>query len=158
VGFTFVEGADVSVVVDRPALGKSPVSDDSDSRELVTDAQGEAAALFTPEETGVYRVTATVTKGGVSLGEAVTVFAVTSRDPELEQVSPDREFLVAMAAAGGGDYFAPMDFSEPPSDDSAGHWVDETTSTPLWAGAWLPLIFGLFAGASWWRRRIGGGR
>ena len=158
VGFNAVEGAEVTVVVDIPTGEKSISDGDPNSRALVTDPHGEVSTVFVPEDTGVYRVVATATREGVVLGEATTVFAVTSRDPELEQVSPDREFLVAMAAAGGGEYFAPMDFSEPPTDDSAGHWVDESTSTPLWAGAWLPLIFGLFAGGAWWRRRVGGGR
>jgi hypothetical protein len=158
VGFNAVEAAEVTVVVDVPTGGKSIADGEANSRTLVTDPHGEVSTVFVPEDTGVYRLVATATKEGVVLGEATTVFAVTSRDPELEQVSPDRDFLLAMAAAGGGEYFAPLDFSEPPTDDSAGHWVDEPTSTPLWAGAWLPLIFGLFAGGAWWRRRVGGGR
>jgi len=157
VGFTPIEGAEVSVVVNRATIGK-PSDIESEDRVLITDSQGEASTLFQPEDTGVYRVSATATLEGQSLGGSTTVFAVTARDPELEEVSPDRDYLVSMAAAGGGEYFPPMDYRAPPSDEEAGHWVDETTSTPLWSGAWLPLIFGLFAGGSWWRRRVGGGR
>ena len=94
---------------------------------------------------------------GVNLGEA-QVYAVTDRDPELDEVVPDSYFLEALAAANQGRYHGPDQYASPTVDEEAGRWVENREEHPLWAGAWLPLWVGFFGSSSWWIRRRNGGR
>ena len=94
----------------------------------------------------------------VRLGEARTVYAVTARDPELEEVAADEAFLEALVMAAGGQFVASGAWKAPLRDEEAGRQVQDRKETPLWSILWIPLLAVLFGSASWWVRRRGGGR
>jgi uncharacterized membrane protein len=150
VGFEPVEGAEISAVLKGPENSERMVG--------VTNADGEWVWTSKAESRGAYRIQVEATKAGVSLGEADSVYAITDRDPELDEVRPDDSFLKALAEVNDGAYFGVGEFEQALRDEEAGRWVDERSETPLWAGAWLPIWVGLFASAAWWLRRRSGGR
>jgi uncharacterized membrane protein len=150
VGFEPVEGAAISAVLKGP--------ENSERMTGVTDADGEWVWTSKAQARGAYRIQVEATKAGVSLGEAESVYAITDRDPELDEVRPDAAFLKALAQVNKGAYFGVGEFEPALRDEEAGRWVDERSETPLWAGAWLPIWVGLFASAGWWLRRRSGGR
>ena len=124
----------------------------------VTSPEGEFLLPLQATMRGALRVNATAEKGGVTVGEAQSVFAITDRDPELDDVVPDEAFLQALAEAYSGRFYGHDAAGKPLRDEEAGRWVDEREEHPLWAGAWLPIWAALLLSASWWLRRKDGGR
>ena len=150
VGFEPVANAEISAVLKGPT--------ESERFSGMSDADGEVLLTHTAQARGAYRIHVEAMKSKVALGEAESVFAVTDRDPELDEVRPDAEFLKALAQVNQGTYHPPNDYGEAQRDEDAGRWVDERKESPLWAGAWLPIWVGIFGAASWWVRRRNGGR
>jgi uncharacterized membrane protein len=125
---------------------------------LVTDANGEAVTHFEPTGRGAHRVVVRVGEGAAD--EAETVFSVSARDPELEEIAPDGVFLRNLASLYGerGSFRPPGDSSPPLMDDEATRQVHDQRQTSLSAIPLLSALFALFASLSWWVRRRGGGR
>jgi hypothetical protein len=84
------------------------------------------------------------------------VFAVTTRDPELEELEPDEAFLKALAARAGGRYVAPGEGTEPLRDPESGRVVKERAEVALAGAPIVPLLVLLCAGGAWVLRRRGG--
>ncbi|MFZ5476605.1 MAG: glutamine amidotransferase [Myxococcota bacterium] len=149
VAFQPIPGARVSVTVDGPG-GRRALDGEADGA-------GEAAFVLPAVDRGAHRVTAVVkdAKGAIA-GEAGTVFAVTTRDPELDEVEPDGAFLQALAARTGGKYVGPGETGAPLTDPEAGRRVRDRRVTPLYAMPLVAVAFGLAASGSWWLRRRGG--
>lgn len=151
VGFQPRPGASVVVRIDGPGGGTR--------LEAVSDAEGLATVAFPATERGAWRVRAAAKDpSGKSLGEAATVYAVTTRDPELDEVEPDGAFLRALAARTGGLYVGPGERAEALFDPDAGRRVLDRRETPLHAMPLVPALFGIFVSASWWLRRRSGYR
>ena len=150
VGFEPVERAEVRVQIQGP--------DGQEQLEGVTGPEGELLLPLEAVTRGAFRVNAVAAKAGVTLGEAQSVFAITDRDPELDDVVPDAGFLLAIAEAHEGRFYGPGEAGPPLRDEDAGRWVDEREEHPIWAGAWLPLWAAMLLSASWWLRRKNGGR
>jgi uncharacterized membrane protein len=151
VGFDSVPDALVTLTVQGPQ--------ETVVNELTTDQNGEAVLEFLAKDHGAHKVKAQVRSiSGTGLGTGSTVFAVTSRDPELEDVVPNQALLAALALATEGLHYLPGDYGPPKIDREAGRWVTERTEDPLWAVAWLPLLVGLLGSLAWWVRRRSGGR
>jgi uncharacterized membrane protein len=121
--------------------------------EAVADADGVAMLDVPATARGAHRVKVEARRGEALLGEAQTVYAVTTRDPELDEVEPDHAFLERLAAEYGGRYVAPGRYEEPTRDADAGRRVRDRKETPLYATPLVPTLFGLAAGLSWWLRR-----
>lgn len=126
--------------------------------EGATGADGTAILTFRPELRGAHRVEAKVTVGAATLGADATVFAVTNRDPELDEVAPDPEFLAWLAARGGGKFYATGERGPVVRDASAGRTVWDRKEVPLWRSPALVSWIGLFAGLAWIVRRRAGMR
>jgi hypothetical protein len=86
------------------------------------------------------------------------VYAVVTRDPELDRVNPDGETLRALAASTGGRFVAAGTWEEPLVDATAGRVVHDRRETPLWAAPFGGVVFGVGVSMSWWLRRRGGRR
>lgn len=145
VGFDPMEG--------EPVVGRITGPDGaSESFEVVTDATGEAVVELEASAVGAWQVEIEAgARGG--LGEDRTVFAVTDRDPELEELQPDAAFLQTLAAVSGGAYFPPDAYGPALQDETAGRVVDERKETPLWPAPIVPLAAGVLLSLSWWIRR-----
>jgi uncharacterized membrane protein len=128
------------------------------SFEVVTDATGEAVTAFTPSARGAHRVL--VRAGTGAADEAETVFSVSARDPELEEIAPDARFLSQLAALYGdrGAYRGPKDTDPPLLDTQAVRKVHDRKQTSLAAPPLSALLFALLASLSWWVRRQAGAR
>ncbi len=151
VGFDPVADARVSLTITGP--------EQAQTTELTTDVHGEAVLEYEARDHGAHRVEAkATTASGAALGTGTTVFAVTSRDPELEDVVPNQGLLAGLARAADGVHHLPGAYGPPKTDPDAGRWVTERTEDPLWAVAWLPLLVGILGSLSWWVRRRSGGR
>ncbi|MCB9777434.1 MAG: hypothetical protein H6742_02595 [Alphaproteobacteria bacterium] len=149
-GYLPTEGAAVEGRIVAPSGEETPLS-------LTTDASGEAAVLFAPTEQGAHRVY--VRSPGIP-GTAETVFAATSRDPELVEIVPDGAFLAALVAAAGPDAAlrAPGAGGGPVVDADAGREVMDRRETRLAGAPLVALLFGLCAGGAWILRRRNGAR
>jgi len=150
VGFEPQEGAAVTGTVSG---GGEPIT-----FEATTDAFGEAIIELPTGERGSYRVRVQGSMSGFQVGSADTVFAVTERDPELDEVSADTRFLAALAAAVEGAHYTPDSYERPLSDDAAGRKVLDRVETPLWRAPGLLALAGLLLGLSWILRRRSGYR
>jgi uncharacterized membrane protein len=150
VGFEPVEGAEVTGRIVGPA--------GVEEFEAVADESGEVLLQREAVLLGTHHVEVQARKDGVRLGEARTVYAVTARDPELEEVAADTTFLKALAEAAEGRFVGDGSWAAPLRDEDAGRWVTDRKETPLWSAWWVPLVAGLFGSVSWWARRRGGGR
>lgn len=149
IGFAPLAGATVEVVVSGPG--------GSTTLPGTTGADGSLAVSLPAGERGAHRVKARVrAAGGSLLGEAETVYAVTTRDPELEEVEPDAAFLQRLAAATGGRYVGPGRWEEPLRDPESGRRVRDRRETPLATVPLVPLVAGLAASTAWWLRRRAG--
>lgn len=147
-GFQAVAGADVVVGVVGPD-GPLP------STTAITDDAGEAVVELQVDRRGPYRVKV-LAEGH---GAAETVFAVTARDPELEELAADPAFLQAVAAAAeGGQWVEPGGSVAPTLDGEAGRWVEERREVVLWSHPLVALVAGVLASLAWGLRRRGGGR
>lgn len=137
--------------------GRAVAPDGEERRfELTTDAAGEASWTLRPDAEGAWRVH--VRAGSGAGDEAETVFAVSSRDPELAEIAPDTAFLQALAALYGdrGAWRGPGDDAPPLVDEAAARRVGERQVLALDAAPAVPLVFGLFASLAWWLRRRSG--
>ncbi len=150
-GFAPVAGANVVGVVDGPE-GQVPIS-------APTGADGLATFEVPTGERGAHRVKVTAQLAdGKDLGQAESVYAVVTRDPELDRINPDSQLLRALAEATGGRYVEPGSFAEPLRDPAASRVVRDRQETELWAAPLWPLLAGILATASWVLRRRGGRR
>lgn len=149
-GFAALARADVVVTVDGPG-GRSVL-------EGTTSADGEVALELPAADRGAHRVRATVRHRGADVGDADTVYAVTTRDPELDEVIPDEAFLRWLTASVDGKAFGPGETGAPLRDDAAGRMVWDRRETPLWRAPGLMLWIGLFGGIGWIVRRRSGMR
>ncbi len=146
--FQPVAGANAEVVVDGP--GGRVV------REASSDAEGVASVEVPADARGAHRVKATARRGQAVLGVATGVYAVTTRDPELDDVEPAEDFLAAFAARVDADWVKPDSWRAPRRDPSAGRIVSDRRETPIHAAPLVPLVVAVFASASWALRRRGG--
>lgn len=148
-GYAPVANATVTLTVDGPTgeAGKFP---------LTTDASGEASVSFKATQRGAHRAEA---RAGASVGDrGDTVFAVSTRDPELVEIQPDAAFLAALATRAGGAYRAPGDLSAPMLNDAAGREVLDRKETALATAPLVALLVGLLASGAWILRRRSGSR
>jgi hypothetical protein len=148
VAFTPVPGARVAFTVRAP--------DGDRALEAVADAGGVAVATVRADTRGAWRVSVRAEAASGVLGEAATVFAVTTRDPELEELEPDAVFLQALAARAGGLYVAPGASTDPLRDPESGRVVKERAEVALAGAPIVPLLVLLCAGVAWTLRRRGG--
>ena len=123
-----------------------------------TGADGSAILTFKPERRGAHRVEAKVTVGETTLGADATVFAVTNRDPELDEVAPDDGFLKWLAARGGGTFYGAGEHGPIARDESAGRTVWDRREVALWRSPGLIGLIVLLAGSAWIVRRRAGMR
>ncbi len=150
-GYGPVEGVKVQGTVTSPDGNAS-------SFEVVTGPTGEATTSFLPQVQGAHRVR--VMAGSATADQGETVFAVSSRDPELLQIAPDGAFLALLAGAYGdrGRLHGPDQYGEPLLDDAAKRTVPERRETHLSSAPALSLVVGLLSILAWWIRRRAGGR
>ncbi len=160
-------GDDVRVVVRArdPGFAPLPKADvvaeiDNDGRVSTvtgqTGADGDLVLTLPANHQGTHRVRVTVTQDDTEVGIAETVFGVTTRDPESDEVAPDSAFLQWLAGVSSGRYHAPGDLGAVWVDADAGRVVDERRETPLWRAPALALWIGWFAGLAWYVRRRAG--
>lgn len=147
-GFSALPDAEVEVELSTP--------EGTSTHFATTGLDGEAVVELPAEVRGAHQIDAVVRQGAVTVGGAHTVYAVTSRDPELEEVSPDRDFLEQLVLLANGRYVAPGRFEQPLRDADAGRVVVDRRETELGRAPLLALLIGLFAGAAWWIRRRAG--
>lgn len=148
-GFSALPGARVH--------GTLHIADTKIGIEGVTTEDGEVALPWLATLRGPARVDVKVDDPtGLPVGEASTVFAVTSRDPELDEVLPDAAFLKWLAERTGGKYVPAGESSPPLVDPTAGRQVWDRRETALWRAPALVLL-GLLGGGIGWlvRRRVG---
>ncbi|MCB9762853.1 MAG: hypothetical protein H6739_23835 [Alphaproteobacteria bacterium] len=145
VGFDAVEGAEVIGTITGP--------EGAQTFEGRTDVYGEAVVEVAADARGPWKVEAEARADDARLGVGETVFAVTARDPELDEVSPDEAFLARLAETIGGTHYTIDGYGDPLWDDSAGRRVDERVETPLWSAPLIPLLLGVLLSLSWWLRR-----
>ena len=126
--------------------------------DLMTDVAGEARTTVDATIQGAHRVKVRVPGSGDQVAE--TVFAVSARDPELAEITPDGAFLNALAASYGerGQRVGPGEWEPPLLDEGASRQVGERHELPLGATPLLAFVVGLFASLGWWARRKGGAR
>ena len=146
----FEPQADVPVVL--------AVTDATETLEFegTTGGDGEVRFEFIPPRAGAWRAKMQLVGGNGPTAE--TVFAVTNRDPELEEVRADSGFLGALAQATEGRFVPAGERAIPLEDATATRKIADRTETPLWNHPMIPLVMALFASSSWWVRRRGGGR
>ena len=149
--FAPVSGAEVSGVVVGPD-GESPLA-------TSTSSDGTASFEVPTVSRGAHRVKLSA-KGpdGVALGSAETVYAVVTRDPELDRIVPDGEALRALAKATGGKFVAAGTWEKPTSDAAAGRIVRDRRESRVWSSAVGGAILAFSASLSWWLRRRAGRR
>jgi uncharacterized membrane protein len=129
---------------------------ESKPMEGVTDREGELVLEWPAKRRGAWRAKAAVTRGEEAIGEAETVFAVTSRDPELADVRPDGDFLAALAQATGGRYYGPGQDGPLLVDAGAGRTVSDRREIPVWRAPVLAALALLGLGGAWVVRRRAG--
>jgi hypothetical protein len=147
--FEPVEGAAVAVTVSDG--GEVPTV-----LEGVTTADGEAILEMVAQKQGAHRVSAVARGVAKAIGTSETVFAVTTRDPELDDVIPDPAFLRWLAERGGGRYHPPGTTGPIVRDASAGRTVWDRRETDLSRAPLLAGLVCLGAGVAWMARRRGG--
>lgn len=134
------------------------VSNDADRKELdvVTDNAGEAAVELVAERRGAHRVEAKLVGATDASSETATVFAVTNRDPELDEVVPDGAFLRWLAERTGGQFIGPGEPLAVQRDPAAGRTVWTRKEVPLWRAPLVAAWVGIFFGIAWIVRRLAG--
>lgn len=149
--FAAVVGANVTGSVTGPE-GETAIS-------APTGAEGVAIFEVPTAVRGAHRVKVIASAAdGASLGSAETVYAVVTRDPELDRVVPDVAALRALATTTRGRYVPSGEWMEALVDPDAGRVVRDRRESPLWSAPILGLIFAGSASASWWLRRRAGRR
>ncbi len=145
-----------------PDLGARVESEQLDERgafALQTDANGEIELLMTASVPGAWHLEVeALDDRGEAFYEGSAVFAVSEREPELEEVAPDFDFLAALAEATGGAFHPPGDAAPPLEAPDSRRRVEELREISLWDVPLVALLVGLFAPASWLLRRRGGSR
>ncbi|MFT7520160.1 MAG: putative membrane protein [Kiritimatiellia bacterium] len=149
-GFAPLERAEVIAHIDGPN-GRTEV-------EGLTTPDGDVALEFPAAVRGAHRVSVEVRHRDKLVGKGKTVFAVTTRDPELDEVSPDAEFLKWLATSTGGKFFGPDQLGAPIRDPSSGRTVWERREAALWRAPILGIWILLFGGLTWIVRRRSGMR
>lgn len=163
----YVAGEIVRVVVRARDTGFSPmpgakviaeVSVDGRGEELegVTNADGEVVLDIPAKRQGSHRVRVSVKEGERVVGNAETLYAVTRRDPELDEVAPDARFLKWIAQTSHGVYYAPGEMGPVVHDPDAGRTVWDRRETPLWRAPLVGLWIVLLGGLAWLIRRRAG--
>ncbi len=147
----FAPMRDARVVAEVAAERREP-----ERYEGVTDGDGEVVLRFSPESRGAHRAIVRVYDGDSLVDTVSTVFAVTTRDPELDDVVPDAAFLRWLADATDGRYYAAGELGPVLRDPEAGRVVFDRRETPLWRAPLLGGWIGLFAGLAWIVRRRSG--
>ncbi len=122
----------------------------------VTGPEGEAVFEVPSTHRGAHRVHASVLRGSDRVGEADTVYAVTSRDPELEEVAPDHAYLRWLAGRSGGTFLSASERGAIARDPSADRTAWDRKEVALWRAPILMLWIAGFAGVAWIVRRRGG--
>ena len=145
VGFEAMEGIPVRGTLQGPG--------GMQSFEATTNAAGEAVIELETSGSGSFTVQVEAGKESQVVGRDSTSFAVSARDPELDEILPDSAFLQAFAALQQGRYYGPGELGAPLLDPEAGRVVDEQKQTPLWSAPILALLAGLGLGGSWLLRR-----
>ena len=84
------------------------------------------------------------------------MFAVTSRDPELEDVTADPEFLSWLASSHGGERYDAESGGDVVIDPDAGRTVRERVETSLGRTPGLMAWVMVFSALGWWTRRRSG--
>lgn len=121
--------------------------------EATTDQDGEAVVRLPASRRGAHRVTVEVTDSVELVGAAETVYAVTTRDPELDEVAPDGAFLRWLAARTEGKFYGPGERGPILRDASAGRVVFDRREVLVWQAPGLVLLVLLAAGGAWIVRR-----
>jgi uncharacterized membrane protein len=121
-----------------------------------TDAEGELVLTIPADRSGTHRVHVSVKDGDKEVGTADTVYAVTTRDPELDEVAPDTAFLQWLASRSGGRYRGAGDLGPILLDPESGRTVWDRRETPLWRAPLLAAWCVGFAGVAWVIRRRAG--
>lgn len=146
--FAAVPGADVVATITN--------EEGSSRMEGRTSADGDLVLSYPAIQRGSHRVSVEVKVGLETVGGDQTVFAVTNRDPELDEVTPDGAFLEWLASASGGRYYEAESPGPVVRNAGAGRVVFSRRETPLWRAPLLALWIGLFAGLTWIVRRRSG--
>ncbi len=163
----YAVGEDVRVVVRARDPGFAAMPDaqvemtlDNEGRTStlrgVTNRDGEVVLVVPAEHSGTHRVDVKVARQDKTVGEASTVFAVTTRDPEVDEVAPDVRFLSWLAAATGGTFHPAGELGDVLVDPDAGRTVQEVTEVPIWRAPILGLVACIAAGIAWFVRRRAG--
>ncbi len=147
-GFAAQSGARVEAEVLTP--------DATLTLEGVTGEDGDVVLDLPAEHRGTHRVRVAVSTEAGLVGTAETVFAVTTRDPEVDEVSPDVAFLQWLAQRSGGTWVAPGEGGSVQRDPDAGRTVWERRETPLWRAPAVALWALVFSGVAWIVRRRAG--
>ena len=125
---------------------------------VTTNENGLGELTMTPAQQGVYQVRAV---SGDNI-DVQTVFAVSARIKELEDIQPNHQLmkqLVAQYKATGTDavWMSEYDEIKPIIHSKAERTVVQRTTTPLaFAPFWFLLLVPAVMGAVWIRRRHGG--
>lgn len=121
-----------------------------------TDADGVVRLDLPTALRGAHRITVRAQRGSRVIGDAQTVYGVTTRDPELDEVEPDGAFLQALATAAGGRFVAPGAFQPALVDASAGRRVHDRRVTALGAHPIVGVLLAASASLAWLLRRRAG--
>jgi uncharacterized membrane protein len=121
-----------------------------------TDADGTARFELPTDRRGAHRIRVRAVGAGLEDAAAETVYGVTSRDPELDQVEPDIEFLKALSAQAGGTFVPAGTWSPPLRDASAGRRVHERRVVELGLLPAVGVLFSVSASLAWLMRRRSG--
>ncbi len=150
-GFAAVPGATVVGSVSGPD-GEVPLSG-------LTGADGHVGFGVPTATRGAHRVKIRALAADRSeLGSAETVYAVFTRDPELDRISADAETLRALADATGGAFVPGGTWSPPLRKEAAGRVVTDRRESALWSAPLLALVAASLLSLSWWFRRRAGQR
>ncbi|MEO0603687.1 MAG: glutamine amidotransferase, partial [Myxococcota bacterium] len=147
-GFAPMPGAEVQVIIDNEGRTSTLTG--------TTNRDGEIVLVVPAERSGTHRVDVSVTSQGEEVGSAESVFAVTTRDPEVDEVAPDVSFLTWLAASTRGVFHGAGDFGDVLVDPDAGRTVQEVHEVALWRAPLLAVIVCLAAGIAWFVRRRAG--
>ena len=148
-GFAALPDADVTLTVDNEGREQTFTAR--------TGPDGEVVLPVDVVRSGTHRLSAQVRVGEAAVGEAASVFAVTTRDPELDEVSPDEAFLEWLTTSvPAGRHHGPGVLGPILTDPDAGRIVRDRQETPLWRAPGLALWVAWFAGLAWWVRRRSG--
>jgi uncharacterized membrane protein len=166
----YQQGETVRIIVRTRDVAAGPLANSSvkatvegpdGSRSLTASTREDGVAVLelSAGRRGAWRVRVEATDAaGNTLGEARSAWAVTNRDPELDEVEPDADFLQKLAERTSGLYVPPGAFQEPLRDPLSGRTVRDRKETPLGTAPLVPLLAGIFLSTSWWLRRKGGYR